>query len=65
MDAPRIPDDFELIEWIYNYRRRVQYIEREYLDLRIRLRVLYNPIRRDLESYSTHGTFMIYVIEMN
>ena len=38
MDAPRIPDEFELFERIYDYRRRVQYIEREYLDLRIRLR---------------------------
>jgi hypothetical protein len=47
MDAPRIPDDFELIEWIYNYRRRVQYIEREYLDLRIRLRDTKSDLRSD------------------
>ena len=38
MDAPRIPDEFELFERIYNYRRSIQYLEREYLDLRIRLR---------------------------
>lgn len=38
MDAPKIPDEFELFERIYEYRRRIQHIEREYLDLRIRLR---------------------------
>ena len=38
MDAPRIPDEFELFEGIYNYRRSIQHLEREYLDLRIRLR---------------------------
>ena len=47
MDEPRIPDDFELIEWIYNYRSRVQYIEREYLDLRIRLRDAKSDLRSD------------------
>jgi|GEM_PF-596848 len=38
MDTPRIPDEIELFERIYKYRRSVQHIEREYLDLRIRLR---------------------------
>ena len=47
MDSPRIPDDFELIEWIYDYRRSVQHIEREYLDLRIRLRDTEADLRSD------------------
>ena len=50
MDAPRIPDEFELFERIYDYRRRVQYIEREYLDLRIRLRDAETDLRLDLEN---------------
>ena len=50
MDAPRIPDEFELFERIYDYRRRVQYIEREYLDLRIRLRDAEADLRLDLEN---------------
>ena len=47
MDGTGIPDDFELIEWIYNYRRRVQHIERDYLDLRIRLRDAEADLRSD------------------
>ena len=51
MDGTRIPDDFELIELIYNYRRSVQHIEREYLDLRIRLRDTEADLRSDLENH--------------
>ena len=55
MDAPRIPDEFEIFRSIYNYRRSVQHIEREYLDLRIRLRdaeadLRLEPQRQDLKS---------------
>ena len=50
MDAPRIPDEFELFERIYDYRRRVQYIEREYLDLRIRLRDAEADLRLDSQN---------------
>ncbi len=50
MDAPRIPDEFELFERIYNYRRSVQHIEREYLDLRICLRDAEADLRLDSEN---------------
>ena len=50
MDAPRIPDEFELFERIYNYRRSVQHIEREYLDLRIRLRDAKADLRLDSQN---------------
>ena len=50
MDAPRIPDEFELFERIYNYRRSVQHIEREYLDLRIRLRDAEADLRSDSQN---------------
>ena len=38
MNTPTIPDEPELFERLWNYRRSVQYIEREYLDLRVCLR---------------------------
>ena len=47
MDTPRIPDEFELFKRIYDYRRRIQHIEREYLDLRIRLRDAEADLRPD------------------
>jgi len=47
MDTPRIPDEFELFERIYEYRRRIQHIEKEYLDLRIRLRDAEADLRLD------------------
>ncbi len=50
MDAPRIPDEFEIFEEIYNYRRSVQHIEREYLDLRIRLRDAEADLRLDSQN---------------
>lgn len=50
MDAPRIPDEFEIFEEIYNYRRSVQHIEREYLDLRIRLRDAEVDLRSDSQN---------------
>ena len=50
MDAPRIPDEIELFERIYNYRRSVQHLEREYLDLRIRLRDAEADLRSDSQN---------------
>ena len=50
MDAPRIPDEFELFERIYNYRRSIQHLEREYLDLRIRLRDAEADLRSDTQN---------------
>jgi hypothetical protein len=50
MDAPRIPDEFEVFEEIYNYRRSIQHIEREYLDLRIRLRDAEADLRLDSQN---------------
>ena len=50
MDAPRIPDEFEIFRSIYNYRRSIQHIEREYLDLRIRLRNAEADLRLDSKS---------------
>ena len=51
MDGTGFPDDFELIEWIYNYRRRVQHIERDYLDLRIRLRDAEADLQADSKNH--------------
>ncbi len=50
MDAARIPDEFELFERIYNYRRSIQHIEREYLDLRVRLRDAEADLRSDSQN---------------
>jgi regulator of replication initiation timing len=50
MDAPRIPDEFEIFEEIYNYRQRIQHLEREYLDLRIQLRDVEFDLRSDMDN---------------
>lgn len=50
MDAPRIPDEFDIFEEIYNYRHNIQYIEREYLELRIRLRYAEADLRLDSQN---------------
>jgi hypothetical protein len=47
MPAPKLPEEPELFERIYNYRRKVQYLEREYLDLRVRLRDTESDLRTD------------------
>jgi hypothetical protein len=47
MDAPKIPDEFELFENISKYRSSIQYLEREYLDLRICLRDTEAEFRSD------------------
>ena len=50
MRTPKIPDETELFEKLWNYRRSVQYIEREYLDLRIRLRDAEADFRSDSQN---------------
>ena len=47
MKTPRIPEEHELFERIYYYRNKVQYLEREYLDLRVRLRDAGSDLRAD------------------
>ena len=50
MGTPRIPDEIELFERLWKYRRSVQYIEIEYLDLRIRLRDAEADLRSDSQN---------------
>ena len=50
MKTPTIPDEPELFERLWNYRKSVQYIEREYLDLRVRLRDAEADLRSDLQN---------------
>ncbi|MGB6010400.1 MAG: hypothetical protein WBI57_03910 [Desulfobacterales bacterium] len=50
MDAPRIPDEFELFENIFKYRSSIQHLEREYLDLRICLHDAEADLRSDLKN---------------
>ncbi|MBU0985777.1 MAG: hypothetical protein KKH68_00875 [Proteobacteria bacterium] len=50
MKTPIIPDEAELFERIYHYRNKVQYIEREYLDLRIQLRDAEADFRSDSQN---------------
>ena len=50
METPIIPEEPELFERIYHYRRRVQHLEREYLDLRIRLRDAEADLRSDAQN---------------
>ncbi len=47
MKTPKIPEEPELFERIYSYRNKVQYLEREYLDLRVRLRDAESSFRKD------------------
>jgi hypothetical protein len=50
MSPQYIPDETELFERIWNYRRSVQHLEREYLDLRVRLRDAEAALRSDPHS---------------
>ena len=50
MKKPKIPEIAEIFEIQYDHRRRVQHIEREYLDLRIRLRDAQADLRSDPEN---------------
>ncbi len=50
MNTPIIPDEPELFERLWNYRKSVQYIEREYLDLRVRLRDAEVDLRSDSQN---------------
>ena len=47
MQAPKLPEEPELFERIYRYRSKIQYLEREYLDLRVRLRDVEADLRAD------------------
>ncbi len=50
MRTPKIPEEPELFERIYDYRRRVQHIESEYLDLRVRLHDAETELRSDSQN---------------
>ncbi len=50
MKTPKIPEEPYLFERIYEYRRSVQYLESEYLDLRVRLRDAEVDLRSDSEN---------------
>ena len=47
MKKPHIPEEYEIFEKVYQYRNSIQHIEREYLDLRIRLRDAEADLRPD------------------
>lgn len=50
MSPKYIPDETELFDRIWKYRQSVQHIEREYLDLRVRLRDAEADLRSDAEN---------------
>jgi len=50
MRTPIIPDETELFERLWIYRRSVQYFEREYLDIRVRLRDAEADLRSDSQN---------------
>lgn len=50
MKKPKIPEEYEIFEKVYQYRNSIQHIEREYLDLRVRLRNAEADLRPDPEN---------------
>ena len=50
MSEKYIPDETELFDRIWKYRRSVQHLEREYLELRVRLRDAEADLRSDAEN---------------
>jgi len=50
MKKPIIPEEYEIFERVYHYRNSIQHIEREYLDLRIRLRDTEADLRSDSQN---------------
>lgn len=50
MTFKHIPDETELFERIWKYRKSVQHLEREYLDLRVRLRDAEAVLRSDQQN---------------
>ena len=50
MKIPIIPDETELLDMIWHYRKDVRHVEREYLDLRVRLRDAEADLRLDSEN---------------
>jgi hypothetical protein len=55
MKKPVIPEIHEIFEKQYDHRRRVQHLEREYLDLRIRLRDAEAKLRSDPKNQELKG----------
>ena len=47
MKKPNIPEDHIIFRKVWHYRNSVQHLEREYLDLRIRLRDAEADLRSD------------------
>ena len=50
MKTPKIPEEYILFRRAWHYRNSVQHIEREYLDLRIRLRDAEADLRSDSQN---------------
>jgi len=50
MSRQYIPDETELFDRIWKYRKGIQHIEREYLDLRVRLRDAEADLRSDSQN---------------
>ena len=50
MKTPKIPEEDKLFEIVYHYRSSVQHLEREYLDLRVRLRDAEAELRSDSQN---------------
>ena len=50
MKKPRIPEQHAIFRRVWQYRNSVQYIEREYLELRVRLRDAEAELRSDSEN---------------
>jgi hypothetical protein len=50
MRKPKIPEENILFRRVWHYRNSVQHIEREYLDLRVRLRDTEADLRSDSQN---------------
>ena len=50
MKKPKIPEEHVIFRRIWHYRNSVQHIEREYLDLRVRLRDAEADLRSDSQN---------------
>jgi len=50
MKKPKIPEEHVLFRKIWQYRNSVQHLEREYLDLRVRLRDAEADLRSDSQN---------------
>ncbi len=50
MKTPKIPEEYILARRVWQYRNSVQHLEREYLDLRVRLRDTEAALRSDSQN---------------